>query len=136
MIFCDTNILVYSSLMTLDKNKYETSNNLLSELISEDALLINPLVLSEYIFVLSKLKIDENVIEQGINQFKDFVYSEISKDTILEAYKYSKQFSFGRNINDIIHIIVAESYCDKLYTFDKDFKIFIGKTNIEIEILK
>jgi hypothetical protein len=65
--------------MTLDKNKYETSNNLLAEFISEDSLLINPLILSEYIFVLSKLKIDENVIEQGINQFKDFVYSEISK---------------------------------------------------------
>jgi adenylosuccinate lyase len=65
--------------MTLDKNKYETSNNLLAEFISEDVLLINPLILSEYIFVLSKLKIDENVIEQGINQFKDFVYSEISK---------------------------------------------------------
>ncbi len=41
-----------------------------------------------------------------------------------------------KNINDAIHLKLAEQYCRKLITYDTDFKKFKNETNIKIEILK
>ena len=47
-----------------------------------------------------------------------------------------KKMNFCKNINDVIHLKLAERYCRKLITYDTDFKKFKNKTNIKIEILK
>jgi predicted nucleic acid-binding protein len=40
-----------------------------------------------------------------------------------------------KSINDIIHLKVAEQHCNKLITFDSDFRSLRSFSNIEIEII-
>ncbi|UCH98738.1 MAG: PIN domain-containing protein [Candidatus Aminicenantes bacterium] len=64
------------------------------------------------------------------------LYHTIDKNILKDAYALCKEINFCRNINDGIHLKVAEQYCNKLVTFDKDFKKFLNRTTIEIEILE
>ena len=43
--------------------------------------------------------------------------------------------NFYRNVNDAMHLKFAEKYCEKLLTFDSDFKKFRPHSNLDIEIL-
>ena len=133
MIFFDTNVLVYYT-VNQDKNKQRLSEKLIEEAIRDDCFFISPLVMTEYIFILSKLKIrDEN--SDKISFFNKFVKGTISNIEITEAYKICQKIDFCRNINDAIHLVVAQKYCHKLITFDSDFKRFKEFTNINIEVL-
>jgi predicted nucleic acid-binding protein len=91
-------------------------------------------VLSEYIFVLSKLKIlDEQ--QEKIEFFKNFCHYCISVDDVINAYKICKEKSC-RNINDAIHLTIADKFCKELVTFDTDFKKFEKYSKIKINFLK
>ena len=65
----------------------------------------------------------------------DYIRQAIDKDILMDAYNLCKKLNFCKNINDAIHLKVAEKYCRKLITFDKDFKKFKDNAAIEIEIL-
>ena len=54
MTFFDTNILVYST-VNLDEAKQQISDRLIEEAIKDKLFSVSPLVVSEFIFVLSKL---------------------------------------------------------------------------------
>ncbi len=41
-----------------------------------------------------------------------------------------------KNVNDVIHLKTAEKYCEKIITFDSDFKKLQPLTNIKIEIIR
>ena len=60
MIFFDTNVLVYYTI-NQDEEKQRRSKKLIEDAIVDGEFFISPLIMTEYIFVLSKLKIlDEN----------------------------------------------------------------------------
>ncbi len=67
--------------------------------------------------------------------YSNFSKSNIDKFTILNAYKKCQKFNKCRNINDFIHLEIADKYCDKIVTFDSDFKNLQEFYNVEIEIL-
>ena len=134
MTFFDTNILVYYTINQDDK-KQKLSQSVIFEAIKEDNFYISSLVMTEYIFILSKLKVlDEN--HNKVLFFSKFIEHNISTDDLLDAYKICKVIDFCKNINDTIHFVIAQKYCDKLVSFDSDFKKLQDKSNIEIEILK
>jgi predicted nucleic acid-binding protein len=56
MTYFDTNVLVY---FTIDQGKghFDLAQQYVFEAVKSETFLISPLVLSEYIFVLSKIKI-------------------------------------------------------------------------------
>ncbi len=56
MIFFDTNVLVYAAI-TQDINKQKISDRLIEEAVRDGTMTLSPLVISEFVFVLSKLKI-------------------------------------------------------------------------------
>ena len=58
MIFFDTNILVYSTI-NIDKNKFEHTGYLIEETLKIQKLFISPLVIIEYVYVLSKMNIEK-----------------------------------------------------------------------------
>ena len=134
MTFFDTNILVYYTINQDDK-KQKLSQSLIFKAIKEDKFYISSLVMTEYIFILSKLKVlDEN--HNKVLFFSKFIEHNISMDDLLDAYKICKEIDFCKNINDTIHFVIAQKYCDKLVSFDSYFKKLQDKSNIEIEILK
>ena len=134
MIFFDTNVLVYA---TIDQSmeKFERATQQIDEAIQVDSFCISPLVLSEYIFILSKLKIIQEQHEK-VMMFSKYVVSDIDNEIVIQAYKLCSNLDFCKNINDVIHLKIAEQSCQKLVTFDSDFKKLQKHTNIEIEIIK
>jgi predicted nucleic acid-binding protein len=66
----------------------------------------------------------------------EYIQQSIDKNILKNAYALCKEINFCKNINDGIHLKVAEQYCNKSVTFDKDFKKFMNPTTIEIEILE
>jgi len=134
MTFFDTNILVYYTI-NQDEKKQKLSQSLIFEAIKENRFFISHLVMTEYIFILSKLK----VLEENHNKilfFSKFIEHNISTNDLLNAYKICKEIDFCKNINDTIHFVIAQKYCDKLVSFDSDFKKLQNISTIEIEILK
>ncbi len=134
MTFFDTSVLVYATINQSD-DKLMHSAKIIGKAIETNSFFISPLVMSEYIHILSKLKIlDEQSTK--INLFSKFVSSVMDKELILDAYSLCKDIDFCKNINDAIHLKIAEEHCEKLVTFDSDFKKLEKYTNIKIEILK
>ena len=133
MTFFDTNILVYASI-DQGTDKLEISTRLIMEAIENGTFFISPLVLSEYIFILSKLKIAEEHHEKVI-LFSQFAESSCNRESIMDAYHYCRKIDFCKNINDMIHLKVAEQACRRLLTFDVNFKKLQKHTELPIEIL-
>jgi len=133
MIFFDTNILIYHS-VNQDSQKQKLADKLITSALSNDELLISPLVFTEYVFILAKLKQVDCTIKD-IELFSKCIQGEITPIHVISAYELSKTISSCKNINDIVHLKFAEKYCNKLFTFDKDFKRFIPYTKLELFIL-
>jgi predicted nucleic acid-binding protein len=93
-------------------------------------------VVSEFIFVLSKLNIDKILVENAMTLYKPFVKHSIEPNLVFDAYELCIQLGMGKNINDAIHLKFAEKHCSKVVTFDRDFKRFKDKTDMIIEILE
>jgi len=132
--FFDTNVLVYFTI-NQDKQRLEKAQEMIFDAIKKDIFFISPMVLSEYMFVLGKY----GVIKEHKNKvllFSEYVEASIDKEVVLEAYDICEKIDFCKNINDIIHLKIAEHHCNKLATFDDDFRKLQKYTDIEIEILK
>jgi len=134
MIFFDTNLLVYST-VNLDENKQKTSDQLIEAAIKDKSFLVSPLIITEFIFVLTKLDIDQTLVKNAIILYKPFVKYSLDASLVFEAYELCRELKIGKNINDAVHSKFVEKYCLKIVTFDSDFKKFQDSTNIEIEIL-
>ena len=134
MIFFDTNVLIYFTI-NQDEAKFDIAERMIYEAIEQDTFFISPMVLSEYIFVLGKYKLIQKH-KSKVLLFSKYVNASIDNKLVLEAYEVCEKIDFCKNINDVIHLKVAEEYCQKLVTFDTDFKKLQKYTNIKIEILK
>ena len=134
MHYLDTNILIYSS-VNQDPIKMDLSQSIIRELFIKDKLLLSPLSLQELIFTLFKLNINLKSIEKTYSLFNQFCQYEINRGIMDSAFETASKINFGKNINDIIHLKFAEKYCDKLLTFDQDFKLLKQFSKIEIEII-
>lgn len=132
--FFDTNVLVYATI-DQDKEKMILSQKLIAQAIKEDTFFISALILSEYIFILSKLKIIDEQDEKLI-LFGTLSNGSHNTNTVIDGYNLCKKIDFCKNINDVIHLKVAEQHCTKLVTFDADFKKLQTYSSVEIEILK
>jgi predicted nucleic acid-binding protein len=134
VIYFDTNLLVYQSI-NQDLHKQHLSTNLIDEAIQNKTFCLSSLIIIEFIFVLSKLKVIEEHGEK-ITLYKQFTNEHIDTDTVYEAYTLCLEHNICKNINDVIHLKNAEKQqCSKLITFDNDFKKLQPLTHIPIEIL-
>lgn len=133
MIFFDTNVLVYG-IVTQDEAKQKRACGLIEHALDTKQFSISPLVLSELIYVLTRLEADRELIFRNIELYKAFIYHTISRDMVWEAFTIAHAHNTAININDIIHIKYAEHYCTKMVTFDKGFASFKRFTQLPIEI--
>ena len=132
VIFFDTHILVYFAI-NKDSRKQNIAQTLIQHAIENQTLVISPLVMIEFIFVLSKL---DQLIEQEqtVSFFQQFVKGQIDSELVLSAHQLCAQLGQGKNINDVIHLKFAEKHCKKVVTFDNDFKALESFSTIEPEI--
>ncbi len=136
MWYFDTNILVYS-IISVDETKMRLSQDLINNCIKNNTFLISPVTLQELIFVLARLKVEREFLVKSVQPFLKYSKYEMDSLIVKEAFELcGKINNFFRNVNDAIHLKFAEKYCEKLLTFDSDFKKFKHHSNLDIEILK
>jgi len=135
MVYLDTNVLIYAS-VEQDMAKKERSLELLDVLIGEAKLVLSTLVLQEFAFTMSKLKVENEIIRKDCDFYLDYVLVEQDVFTLKKAIELCCDEDYCKNINDIIHLLLAEkSKCDRLITFDRDFKRLERYSDIKVEVL-
>ena len=134
MVYIDTNVLIYASIEQ-DVYKKEKSLDIIEKLVNANELILSPLVMQEYIFTLSKLKVDREIIEHDTAFYFNFVSENYTKEMLEDALKICLKEKNCKNINDILHMKLASKYATKLLTYDSDFKKLQKYTDINIEIL-
>ena len=134
MVYFDTNVLIYEAIEQ-DENRYIKASTIINGAIEDGNFFISPLVYSEFIFTLSKLKIIE-FSQDRLNFYSKFINASIDKLSVTNAYKKCLKLSSCRNINDLIHLEIANKYCKKMVTFDSDFKNLQDYYEIKVDILK
>lgn len=94
VIFFDTNVLVYFAI-NQDRRKQSVAQAIIQQAIENKTLVLSPLVMIEFIFVLSKLN---QLVEQEITVsfFQQFVKGQIEGDLVLSAYQLSVQQGQGK----------------------------------------
>ena len=134
MVYLDTNVLIYATIEQ-DIEKKEKSLDVIEYLVKNQELILSPLVMQEFIFTLSKLKVDREIIEYDTEFYFNFVSENYTKKMLEEALTLCLEEKNCKNINDILHMKLATQYATKLLTYDSDFKKLQKYTDIEIEIL-
>ena len=134
MVYVDTNVLIYASIEQ-DIEKQQTAIRLIKDLVNNEKLILSPLVMQEFIFTLSKLKIDKEIIRHDTEFYFNFLSDNYTGEMLQEALVLCLEEKNCKNINDILHMKLATKYANKLITFDSDFKKLEKYTNIQIEIL-
>ncbi len=134
MIYLDTNILVYNSVL-IDKLKFEKSQKNILELLKNDTIFLSSLCLQEFIFTCSKLKLSNELINKFSNYYFQFVKNDITKEIIKDSIILCQKTQLYFQINDIIHLKTAEKYCTKIITYDTIFKHLNNYSALDIEIL-
>jgi len=134
MVYLDTNVLIYATIEQ-DIEKKEKSLDVIEHLVKHQELILSPLVMQEFIFTLSKLKVDRKIIEHDTAFYFNFVSENYTKKMLEEALTLCLEEKNCKNINDVLHMKLATQYATKLLTYDSDFKKLQKHTNIEIEIL-
>ncbi len=91
--------------------------------------------MQEFLFVLEKLGIANNIICKNYDFFKRYAIFDIDDKIFESSYNMASNIGF-RHINDCIHTVIAEKHCKNLITYNKnDFKKIQRLSNIVITIL-
>ena len=134
MVYLDTNVLIYAAIEQ-DKEKKNISIALIQSLVDTNKLILSPLVLQEYIYTLSRLGVNGDIIKHDVSFYVEYLCANYDAQMLISAMQQCVENSSCKNINDVLHTELAYRYADKLVTFDSDFKKLKKYTNIEIEIL-
>jgi predicted nucleic acid-binding protein len=134
MIYLDTNVLLYATLIDTPTQQAKAIE-LLKELIDNQTLLLSNLTLLEYAFVMKKAKEDSQKIESALELFQSFLKNEKEGFSTQLLEVMDNDYAF-KNSFDLYHLAFANAYqCTKLISFDKGFKKFRNIYDIDIEVL-
>ena len=135
MVYLDTNVLIYASVVQSEVKK-EKSLKLIEKLIIQESLVLSTLVLQEFVFTLAKLGVESDIIKRDSDFYFDFVALEYDYGTLRLAVNSCCENNSCKNINDIIHLHLAEKHkCKKLITFDRDFLKTAPRSGVKVEVL-
>jgi predicted nucleic acid-binding protein len=133
LIYFDTDVLI-NFIVIQDEKKHIESQDIVFEALKSDELCLSFLTLQEMLYVLQKLGVKKDVIHTNYLFFKEYANAVLTKEIFDRAYQIADQIGF-QNINDCIHTALAERYCQKLITYNKDdFKKIQTLSNLKISI--
>ena len=134
MRYFDTDVLV-NAIVIQDEHKHKESIDLITDSIENGSFLISLLVLQELVFVLSKLGCSNEFIKKYLNYFTEFALINYDADLFTRASELADQIGY-KNINDCLHVAMAEKYCNEIITYNKkDFKNITDFSTTRITIL-
>jgi predicted nucleic acid-binding protein len=133
MIYFDTDVWIHS-LVEQNEEKHLQSNKLIEESQKRKHVISN-LNLQEILYVLGKLKMGTHEIEKISRKLLLLNMVDYNKKEVKRGVSLAKYIGF-KNINDCIHVAIAESYCSELVTYNKKDFVKLQKTaKIKVTIL-
>jgi predicted nucleic acid-binding protein len=133
MIYFDTDVWIHS-LVEQNEEKHLQSNKLIEE-SQKRKYVISNLNLQEILYVLGKLKMGTHEIEKISRKLLLLNMVDYNKKEVKRGVSLAKYIGF-KNINDCIHVAIAESYCSELVTYNKKDFVKLQKTaKIKVTIL-
>lgn len=133
MIYFDTDVWIHS-LVEQNEEKHLQSNKLIEE-SQKRKYVISNLNLQEILYVLGKLKMGTHEIEKISRKLLLLNMVDYNKKEVKRGVSLAKYIGF-KNINDCIHVAIAENYCSELVTYNKKDFVKLQKTaKIKVTIL-
>jgi predicted nucleic acid-binding protein len=136
MVYFDTNIYLYAFLQDVDNlDQQSISIELIKKSLDEkEEIIISEVLLCEYAFVSKKLKANNFETNESLNFLSSFI--EPSPMIHKRVMAIMESCDFYKNSFDAYHLAFAEHYeCEKLITFDKDYKKLRDIAKIDIVII-
>ena len=134
MIYFDTDVLIHY-LVEQDSDKHLQAIRLFEQASENGLFFLSLLCLEEAAFVLAKLKVDTLSIDMLVNRLLPHATVGYDRNQFLRAKDLAKKVGF-QNMNDCLHMAIAETYCQELYTFNKsDFKRLQPYTTLKVTLL-
>nr|WP_293838143.1 PIN domain-containing protein [uncultured Arsenicibacter sp.] len=134
MIYFDTDVLIHF-LVNQDVDKHQLANELYQQAAQQERFFVSLLCLQETAFVLHKLGEKPDNIQAMIQAFLPFQPVAYQIDDLQRGISLAMAIGF-QNINDCLHVAMAEKYCQELYTFNKaDFKRIQKHSRLKITVL-
>jgi predicted nucleic acid-binding protein len=134
MQYFDTDVLVHF-VINQDLSKHRKAQELILQAAKSNTFFISFLSLNEFAFVLTKLKVEKNLIERNLDVFLTSSPKDVDLDTFQRARIIAEKVGY-HNFSDCIHTSIAEKFCNELFTFNKnDFKRIEKYTELKIKIL-
>ena len=135
MIYIDTDVLIHAYVVQ-DPQKHNQARDVIERAIGEQGAAISILSIQEAVYVLDRrLEVDGDKIEGVYDALMRMQPISYDSETLRRAVDIARRIGF-RNINDCIHMAIAESHCSELITYNRrDFSRIRRFTNILITIL-
>ena len=115
MIYLDSDFLVnYFVVQNKDSNRIAIKK--FEKLYETNQAFISLLALQEVSFVLSKLRMETFQIEENLISIQKLAKVNFDQYEFKRAQYLASKIGF-QNINDCLHLAIAESHCKELYTF-------------------
>ncbi|MCE7060679.1 type II toxin-antitoxin system VapC family toxin [Dyadobacter sp. CY343] len=134
MIYFDTDVLIHM-LVIQDLGKHQVARSYYEQAIETQDFFISLLCIQETAYVLQRLGQKANDIEDAVKGFLQFEPVPYMSRDMQRGVVLARSMGF-KNINDCIHLAVAETHCSQICTFNKaDFGKMSKYTTLEITIL-
>lgn len=133
MIYVDTDFII-NFLIIQNKEANRIAKKKFEVLIDQRKIFISLLTLQEIAFVLAKIRMDSFRINDYISNIEKYVSVNYTLSEFKRAQELASKIGY-QNINDCLHVAIAESHCKELYTFNKnDFEKIRPFTSLKINI--
>lgn len=134
MQYFDTDVLVHF-VIKQDLSKHKKAQELILQAAKSNTFFISFLSLNEFAFVLTKLKVEKNLVDRNLDVFLTSSPKDVDLDTFQRTRIIAEKVGYN-NFSDCIHTSIAEKFCKELFTFNKnDFKRIAKYTELKINIL-
>ena len=135
MLYFDTDVLTHYCFEQQDPIKHQQSCQLIRQTITDGLFCISTHSINELAYVLAKLKMKREVIQERLADFCVLNPAAVTVDHIKRAAQIAYKVSF-HHMSDCLHTAVAEEFCTELFTYNRsDFQLIEHHTKLKITVL-
>lgn len=134
MLYFDTDVLVHF-VVNQDSAKHQKATELIRNAAEQGTFFVSYLSLHEFAFVLAKLQIKLETINENLDTFLKSSPVNFTSSQFKRARELAGKIGY-KHFADCIHTAIAEELCLELITYNADdFKKIKKLTKLKITIL-